>query len=86
MNVFLTHKILEVHLYCLSRVKSPKAETKTTCRRSMRLQRIDPLGIPLPEPEAKVESPVEEEHVRGPQGRGQVKIGLCLALWVTQTH
>uniref|UniRef100_A0A8C6Y282 WD repeat-containing protein 76 n=1 Tax=Naja naja TaxID=35670 RepID=A0A8C6Y282_NAJNA len=56
--------------------KSPKAETKTTCRRSMRLQRIDPLGIPLQESEAKVESPVEEEHVRGPQGRGQVKVRL----------
>lgn len=49
----------------------------------MRLQRIDPLGIPLPEPEAKVDSPVEEEHVRGPQGRGQIKMRLCLALWVT---
>uniref|UniRef100_A0A670ZHU9 WD repeat-containing protein 76 n=1 Tax=Pseudonaja textilis TaxID=8673 RepID=A0A670ZHU9_PSETE len=54
---------------CSARGRSPKAETKTTCRRSMRLQRIDPLGIPLQESEAKVESPVEEEHVRGPQGR-----------------
>ncbi|ETE69439.1 WD repeat-containing protein 76 [Ophiophagus hannah] len=68
MNVFLKHNILEVRLYCLGRVKSPKAETKTTCRRSMRLQRIDPLGIPLQESEAKVESPVEEEHARLPPG------------------
>ncbi|XP_070618501.1 WD repeat-containing protein 76 isoform X2 [Erythrolamprus reginae] len=52
----------------IKRVKSPKTETKTTCRRSMRLQRIDPLGIPLPEPEAKVEFPVEEEHARLPPG------------------
>ncbi|XP_058011726.1 WD repeat-containing protein 76 isoform X2 [Ahaetulla prasina] len=52
----------------IKRVKSPKAETKTTCRRSMRLQKIDPLGIPLPEPEAKVESPVEEEQTRLPPG------------------
>ncbi|KAG8145268.1 hypothetical protein E2320_013615, partial [Naja naja] len=52
----------------IKRVKSPKAETKTTCRRSMRLQRIDPLGIPLQESEAKVESPVEEEHARLPPG------------------
>ncbi|KAM6426371.1 WD repeat-containing protein 76 isoform 2-T2 [Liasis olivaceus] len=53
------------------RVKSPKAETKTTCRRSMRLQRIDPLGVPLPEAEAQLESSVEE-HARLPPGPHQM--------------
>lgn len=67
----LEHKVIEVNLYCLGRVKSPKAETKTTCRRSMRLQRIDPAGAPLPEAETQLESSVEE-HARLPPGPHQM--------------
>ncbi|KAH0620146.1 hypothetical protein JD844_014779 [Phrynosoma platyrhinos] len=43
------------------RVKPSKAETETACRRSMRLQRVDPTGLPLPEPQTQPES--VEEHV-----------------------
>ncbi|XP_062998356.1 WD repeat-containing protein 76 [Elgaria multicarinata webbii] len=49
------------------KVKPSKAETETTCRRSMRLQRVDPLGIPLPETQAQPELSVEE-HPRLPPG------------------
>nr|XP_008118629.2 PREDICTED: WD repeat-containing protein 76 [Anolis carolinensis] len=48
------------------RVRPPKSEPATACRRSMRLQRVDPTGLPLPEPQAQPE-PVEE-HPRLPPG------------------
>ncbi|XP_060611414.2 WD repeat-containing protein 76 [Anolis sagrei] len=48
------------------RVKPPRSEPVTACRRSMRLQRVDPTGLPLPEPQVQPE-PVEE-HPRLPPG------------------
>ncbi|XP_042328356.1 WD repeat-containing protein 76 [Sceloporus undulatus] len=48
------------------RVKPSKAETETACRRSMRLQRVDPTGLPLPEPQAHLE--MVEEHPCLPPG------------------
>ncbi|XP_053128443.1 WD repeat-containing protein 76 isoform X2 [Hemicordylus capensis] len=49
------------------RTKPTKTETKPICRRSMRLQRVDPLGAPLPELRPQPE-PSMEEHPRLPPG------------------
>ncbi|XP_053221691.1 WD repeat-containing protein 76 isoform X2 [Podarcis raffonei] len=44
----------------IQRIKHSKAKTETTCRRSMRLQKVDPLSIPLPEAQAQPEPSVDE--------------------------
>uniref|UniRef100_A0A8D2LP69 WD repeat-containing protein 76 n=1 Tax=Varanus komodoensis TaxID=61221 RepID=A0A8D2LP69_VARKO len=50
----------------IKRVKPSKTEAETACRRSMRLQRVDPLGIPLPEKPAEPELSVEEHQCLPP--------------------
>ncbi|NXI48804.1 WDR76 protein, partial [Chloroceryle aenea] len=47
------------------RVKPKKAEEETVRRRSMRLQRVEPSGVPVPEVPAQ---PEEEERPRVPDG------------------
>nr|XP_028561959.1 WD repeat-containing protein 76 isoform X1 [Podarcis muralis] len=51
----------------IQRIKHSKAKTETTCRRSMRLQKVDPLSIPLPEAQAPPE-PSVDEYPRLPPG------------------
>ncbi|XP_061450746.1 WD repeat-containing protein 76 isoform X2 [Rhineura floridana] len=58
------HWILQ---YIIHRIKPSKAKVETACRRSMRLQKIDPLGAPLPETQSQPE-PAVEEHPRLPPG------------------
>nr|XP_056721740.1 WD repeat-containing protein 76 [Euleptes europaea] len=55
------------HPYRIKRVKQTKTEVKTTLRRSMRLQRVDPLEVPLPETQTLAE-PSAEEQPRLPPG------------------
>uniref|UniRef100_A0A670KDA5 WD repeat-containing protein 76 n=1 Tax=Podarcis muralis TaxID=64176 RepID=A0A670KDA5_PODMU len=63
---FASLKLFE-KLCCLRRIKHSKAKTETTCRRSMRLQKVDPLSIPLPEAQAPPE-PSVDEYPRLPPG------------------
>uniref|UniRef100_A0A8C6J2U1 WD repeat-containing protein 76 n=1 Tax=Melopsittacus undulatus TaxID=13146 RepID=A0A8C6J2U1_MELUD len=65
---FAALKLHEEYLNCVTlecshccRAKPKKAEDETVLRRSMRLQRVDPTGIPVPEPPAQPEA---EEAVR----------------------
>ncbi|XP_074925863.1 WD repeat-containing protein 76 isoform X2 [Chelonoidis abingdonii] len=51
----------------IKRVKPKKTEAETVRRRSMRLQRVDPSGVPLPEIPAQPE-PVIDEYPRLPPG------------------
>lgn len=61
-----THGLFEYILFDYfhsSRVKPKKTEAETVRRRSMRLQRVDPSGVPLPDIPAQPE-PVIDEYVR----------------------
>ncbi|XP_034638721.1 WD repeat-containing protein 76 isoform X1 [Trachemys scripta elegans] len=51
----------------IKRVKPKKTEAETVRRRSMRLQRVDPSGVPLPEIPAQPE-PVIDEYPQLPPG------------------
>ncbi|NXD65392.1 WDR76 protein, partial [Eolophus roseicapillus] len=51
--------------HATKRAKPKKAEDEAVRRRSMRLQRVDPSGIPLPEPPAQPEA---EEYPQVPAG------------------
>uniref|UniRef100_A0A7M4E147 WD repeat-containing protein 76 n=1 Tax=Crocodylus porosus TaxID=8502 RepID=A0A7M4E147_CROPO len=76
-NFFASLKLHEFfgydYLMCIYsfRVRPKKAEDETVRRRSMRLQRVDPSGIPLPELPAQPET-VVDEHVRWGRAKEEI--------------
>ncbi|XP_019388742.1 PREDICTED: WD repeat-containing protein 76 [Crocodylus porosus] len=56
----------KVQSHGIKRVRPKKAEDETVRRRSMRLQRVDPSGIPLPELPAQPETVVDEHPLLPP--------------------
>ncbi|XP_027726006.1 WD repeat-containing protein 76 isoform X2 [Vombatus ursinus] len=51
----------------IKRKKLKKAEDEIVCRRSMRLLKVDPSGVPLPDPSPQPES-VVDQYIRLPPG------------------
>uniref|UniRef100_A0A674J3Z2 WD repeat-containing protein 76 n=1 Tax=Terrapene triunguis TaxID=2587831 RepID=A0A674J3Z2_9SAUR len=66
-NFFASLKLLEAWTrQPLEGVKPKKTEAETVRRRSMRLQRVDPSGVPLPEIPAQPEPVIDEYLPPGP--------------------